>query len=163
MIDSFDPYFSNFLLEWEGTTLENDPSDRGGATKFGIDQRSHPDVNIRTLTKAQAKQIYLLDYWTPVRANELSFPLDVVMMDIAVNNGRTRAVKWLQEIVGAIQDGVFGPKTMALAQKASPTSTARKLLQRREAFYRAIAKGSQSKFLKGWLNRNNSLRDYAGL
>lgn len=156
---SFDRYF-DWLLGWEGTKYENVPGDRGGPTKFGIDQRSHPAVNIRGLTRDQAKGIYREDYWAPIRGPELPWPLDVVMMDIAVNNGRTRAVQWLQQQVGTVCDGVFGPRTMAALRKERATAIAKRLLDRRERFYNDIAVGTQRKFLKGWLNRNDSLRAY---
>src|SRR6478735_11274468 len=54
---TFDEYF-DWLVPWEGAAYENVPGDPGGPTKYGIDQRSHPDVNIRALTKEQAKAIY---------------------------------------------------------------------------------------------------------
>lgn len=154
----FDGFFE-WLMRWEGEVYENDPADPGGATKFGIDQRSHPDVNIRRLSREQAKAIYLSDYWTPLRCNALEVPLDWIMADIGVNNGRTRAVKWLQETVGVTADGVFGPITLHAVQSAQDVNVlCEQLLNRRERFYRAIATGAQRKFLKGWLNRNNDLR-----
>lgn len=153
----FDEFFE-WLMRWEGEVYENDPADPGGATKFGIDQRSHPEVNIRRLTRQQAKAIYLADYWTPVRAEELPPPLDWIVADIAVNNGRTRAVQWLQDAVKVKPDGVFGPVTLRAVKAANVRVVREALLFRREAFYRAIAKGARAKFLKGWLNRNNDLR-----
>lgn len=153
----FDDYFE-FLMKWEGEVYENDPHDRGGATKYGIDQRSHPDVNIRSLTRDQAKAIYWEDYWTPVRAEALSWRLAWVLADIAVNNGRHRAVKWLQELAGTVPDGIFGLKTLHAVAAQKQERLVLALLDRREKFYRAIAKGTQAKFLKGWLNRNNALR-----
>jgi len=42
-----------WLFKWEGTYYEDDKDDPGGATKFGIDQRSHPHVDIRNLTAEQ--------------------------------------------------------------------------------------------------------------
>lgn len=155
-------YYWGFLWEWEGTTYEDDPDDRGGATKFGIDQRSHPDVDIRNLTDEQAKEIYRKDYWARVKGGELPEKIAIVVMDIAVNNGSGRAIKWLQSVVGAVVDGVIGPKTIEAAQNAG-IAEAKALLDRRENFYRDIAKGRQAKFLKGWLNRNNALRKLIGV
>lgn len=146
-----------FLWKWEGTSFENDPDDPGGATKFGIDQRSHPDVDIRHLTEAKAKDIYRKDYWKKIKGGELPENLALVVMDIAVNNGSGRAAKWLQELAGVTVDGVIGPITIAASKKLNEVDIA-SLLDRREAFYRAIAKGRMAKFLKGWLNRNNDLR-----
>lgn len=147
----------DFLWEWEGTVYENDVDDPGGATKFGIDQRSHPDVDIRHLTEAQAKDIYRREYWKRVRAGDMPEKLGMVVMDIAVNNGSGRAAKWLQEAVNVTVDGVIGPKTIAAAGVFVEQSI-KALLDRREQFYRDIAKGRKAKFLKGWLNRNNALR-----
>lgn len=158
----FDNFFE-WLMKWEGEVFENDPSDSGGATKFGIDSASHPGVNIFALTREKAKIIYHEEYWGAVHADELPAPLDWIMTDIAVNNGRSRAAKWLQIIVGADPDGILGKKTLAAVAAQPAPSIAKALLARREAFYRSIARGSQVKFLKGWLNRNNDLAKVTGM
>lgn len=151
-------YYWDFLWEWEGTAYENDPDDAGGATKYGIDQRSHPDVDIRNLTEAKAKEIYRKEYWQRVKGGEMPEKLGIVVMDIAVNNGSGRAAKWLQEAVHTVPDGVIGPKTIAAANESGPHEI-KALLDRREDFYRDIAKGRKAKFLKGWLRRNDALRN----
>lgn len=155
-------YYWPFLWKWEGTAYENDPDDPGGATKFGVDQRSHPDVDIRNLTEEKAKAIYRKDYWAKIKGGDLPEKIAVVVMDIAVNNGTGRAAKWLQELAGVTADGVIGPITVAASQKLNEVDVA-SLLDRREDFYRAIANGRMAKFLKGWLNRNNDLRKLVGL
>jgi len=43
------------VLEHEGGYV-NDPDDPGGETNFGIAKRSHPDVDIKNLTKEGAKK-----------------------------------------------------------------------------------------------------------
>lgn len=156
-----------FVLKWEtvydrkgSAVATNDPDDPGGLTKFGIDQRSHPNVNIRNLTEQTAAGIYHRDYWLPVRAHELPVPVGEVAFDIAVNNGKARATKWLQEILGVKADGFIGPITLAAAGKADACTVASKLISRRATFYRNIAKGRKAKFLKGWLNRNNDLAKF---
>ena len=159
--DRFDNYFE-WLIPWEGSTYENDPDDPGGATKYGIDQRSHPNVNIRTLTKAHAKTIYRNEYWSRVKAGDLPFPVGEVVMDIAVNNGAVRAGKWLQDATGAAVDGIIGPRTIAAAKAMDAGALAVALLSRRETFYRSLAKGAMAKYLRGWLNRNNSLKEEIG-
>ena len=50
------------VLEHEGGYV-NDPKDLGGETKYGITKRFYPDVDIKNLTKEQAKTIYHTDYW----------------------------------------------------------------------------------------------------
>lgn len=147
----------DFVLRWEGG-YDNDPDDPGGETNFGIDKRSHPEVDIKNLTRAGAIAIYHSDYWKRVRAEELPDKIAEVVMDIGVNNGTGRAIKWLQEALIVTVDGVIGPKTIEAARASVPHLIAGSLLQRRENFYRSIAKGRMAKFLKGWLNRNNDLR-----
>jgi len=157
MSERFNVWF-DWLMKWEGETYENDPDDRGGETKFGIDKASHPDVDIRNLTRDQAKNIYFAEYWSRVRAEDLPLGVGEVVADIAVNNGPLRAGKWLQEAVGTAQDGVIGRKTIDAANLYLAPQLAGRLIQRREVFYRSIARGSQVKFLRGWLNRNGDLR-----
>jgi lysozyme family protein len=157
-----------FVLGWEtvfdrrgNPVTENDPDDPGGLTKFGIDQRSHPHIDIRALTRSQAEAIYHRDYWLPVRAHELPVPVGEVLFDIAVNNGKSRAARWLQEALGVEQDGFIGPITLKAACAVNPVELAQRLVARRERFYRSIARGGKAKFLKGWLNRNGALRKLA--
>lgn len=158
----------DFALKWEtvfdkkgNPVAECDNDDPGGLTKFGIDQRSHPHLDIRKLTKADAVAIYHRDYWLPLRCHELPLPVGEVVFDIGVNNGKARAAKWLQETLGVAADGFIGPVTLKAAGEAGAEALAAKLLTRRATFYRNIAKGRKAKFLKGWLNRNAALRDFA--
>lgn len=149
--------FMPFIIEHEGSIYENDPDDAGGATKYGIDQRSHPNVSIKNLTLAQASEIYWKDYWTKIRADEFPAKVGEVMMDISVNNGLYRAATWLQRIVGTTADGHLGPLTFAAVAKMESSSIANALILRRSSFYKSIAHGSQAKYLNGWINRNNDL------
>ncbi len=155
---SFDRYFE-WLIPWEGSVYENDPDDPGGATKYGIDQRSHPTVNIRNLTKEQAKAIYRAEYWRAIAGDKLPPRTAWAVMDAAVNCGSRQAARWLQRAVVVDDDGIIGPKTLAAARTMDDAVLASRVLDQREAHYRALAKkGRFGKYLKGWLNRNNSLR-----
>lgn len=156
MTTRFFRYF-DWLMKWEGETYENDPDDPGGATKYGIDQRSHPRENIRNLTRARAQEIYWDEYWNAVRTEDLPLGMGEIVCDIAVNNGRSRAARWLQQAVGAKEDGIIGPETTRLAQLANKHQIIDALLTRRAEFYHTIARGRMSKYLKGWMNRNEDL------
>jgi lysozyme family protein len=152
--------FFNWLLQWEGTVYENDPDDPGGATKFGIDQRSHPRENIRNLTRERAAEIYWKTYWTAMRCHEMPLKVGEVVGNIAVNAGPGRASKWLQTALGVVADGQIGPKTMAAFKGRDPEQLANALLERTEQHYRSIANGRLAKFLRGWLNRNRDMKRY---
>lgn len=132
-----------FLWEWEGTKFEDDPDDPGGATKFGIDKRSHPDEDIRNLTEERAVAIYWKEYWQRYRCEDYSYPLGEIIFNCCVNAG------W-----GRVQ-----------AIKATGADTAEKFLQEQEAFYRRLAeqRPRSQKYLKGWLNRTAALRKYLGM
>jgi lysozyme family protein len=155
---SFDQYF-RWLLPWEGTVYENVPGDPGGPTKYGIDQRSHPTVNIRALTEAKAKEIYRTDYWRAIAGDQLQTRTAWAVMDSAVNCGTKQAVRWLQRALNVEDDGRLGPVTLAAAAASPDGPVAMSVLRQRGDHYLALGKRPQfRKFLKGWMNRNESLR-----
>lgn len=163
--------FMPFILKWEteynsdgSVKVERDPDDPGGTTKYGIDQRSHPTVDIPNLTEAGARRIYFDDYWTKIHADSLPEPVGEVCMNIGVNAGKGRAAKWLQQALGVTADGVIGPKTIDAANAvALPTALAKDLCDRLMQHYRDIAKGPLAKYLGGWTNRTNDLRRVLGI
>lgn len=162
--------FIPFIFAWEGG-YDNDPDDPGGETKYGIDKRSHPNEDIRNLTRERATEIYFEEYWKQNHCDSLPPDVGEIIMNIAVNCGSGRAGRWLQNLVGAKVDGDIGPKTVAAAN-AHPDSVelSRALLSRTEAHYRDLATDDRTgrptrlaKFLRGWLNRNAALKTFLGL
>lgn len=126
-----------FILEWEGRTFENDPDDPGGATKFGIDQRSHPKEDIRNLTESRAMEIYWSE-WQSDGCEPMPSPYAEVFFNCAVNMGLGRA----RQFDGKISD-----------------ANHKKFLDLQEAYYRDLADHPRfHKFLQGWLNRTEALR-----
>lgn len=127
---TFDECFDR-LLSHEGE-YSDDPSDRGNwtsgviglglmkGTKWGISAAAYPDLDIRSLTKVEAKRIYRHDYWNAIRAEDLPAWLRFHVFDAAVNSGVSQAVIWLQRAVGAAVDGKLGPATIATAHRAGP-------------------------------------------
>jgi len=144
---------------------EHVSGDAGGLTKWGIDQRSHPDVNVAELTLDAATNIYYHAYWLPSHAEELPLGIGEVIFDVKVNGGN--GIKWLQEVINNLGipcgiDGIFGPATKAAAQKVG-TAALKPLCNRREQYFRAIvdAHPLQSKFLAGWLARGTDCKAFA--
>jgi lysozyme family protein len=148
---------------------ENVPGDSGGLTKFGIDQASHPHINIRALDYSQAAQIYRDGEWTRCRCDELPAGYDLAVFDIAVNMGTGTAAKMLQQALNEGTDepkievdGFIGPKTISTALRAAadPRNNAMaEFLKLRQSRYFAIVHNhpSQKKFLNGWLDRCHDL------
>lgn len=85
-----------FVLRWEGG-YSNNPNDPGGETNFGISKRAYPSLDIKNLTIEQAKVIYHKDYWLKAGCDQLSYPLDIIIMDTAVNCGVGKALSLLQK------------------------------------------------------------------
>ena len=78
------PRCIELILAEEGGQV-NHPRDPGGLTKYGISQRSYPDLNIAALTKETVVALYRRDYWNPVHGDELPDGLDLLLLDCAVN------------------------------------------------------------------------------
>lgn len=158
---TFDEAFDR-LLGHEGDYSE-DPSDRGNwtsgviglglmkGTKWGISAAAYPDLDIKSLTKAEAKNIYRHDYWTALRAEELPAWLRWHAFDAAVNSGVSQAVIWIQRAVGAAVDGKLGPITIATAHRADPGTAIARFNGRRLQFM-ASSKGWATQG-KGWARR----------
>jgi lysozyme family protein len=138
MTENF-PRALQFVLKWEGSTYSNDPADPGGETRWGISRRAYPDLDIANLTEPQAVAIYQRDYWTPAGCDDLPWPLDMIVMDTAVNMGTGRAKVLLQE-----------------------NTDWRDYLLSRIGVYAKIVKPKTLKFLNGWINRVIDLRRVIG-
>lgn len=162
-----------FVLRWEGGFVDH-PADPGGATNKGVTQAVYDawrvqsgqaKRSVRQIETAEVDAIYERNYWAASRCPQLPSPLELVQFDTAVNMGVGRAVRFLQQAVGTAADGSFGPGTAAAVTSADLGTTLVRYCELREGFYRAIVdrKPSQGVFLKGWLNRLNALRKFAGL
>ena len=153
--------FIEWVISWEGSVFEDDKSDPGGKTKYGIDQRSHPKVDIRNLTKEQAEEIYWNESWVKLHAEELPLGVSEILSNIAINTGYGHATKWLQFALNTQVDGIIGPNTIKLANAANRQDLNNKLLDHLEQYYHDIAAyGDNQKFIKGWLHRTDSLREF---
>ena len=107
------------ILAEEGG-LSNHPHDPGGLTNYGISQRSYPQLDIAALTLDDAKALYHRDYWQPLHGDSLPSGLDLLMLDCAINQGVTTAIKLLQQALHIKDDGLLGPKTLTAAEHAMP-------------------------------------------
>lgn len=163
MNDRFD-FCVGFVLDHEteynhdgSVRVEHDPNDPGGTTKYGIDQRSHPHVNVAGLTLSDAKQIYHDDEWTRCRCADLPPGWDLAVFDAAVNLGKGWAIPALQRLADVNADGFIGPKTVA-AVAALPRTALERYLDFRDDHYRSLRLSLRQRYLKGWLARTADLR-----
>jgi lysozyme family protein len=105
-------------------------------TKFGIDARSHPGVDIAALTAESARAIYEAE-WKVSPANSLPDDLGFVYFDTRINCGSRPAWRWLERHLDCAA-----------------------YLNARDEYYWQLADDHPKlrKFLHGWLNRTKALR-----
>ena len=133
-------------LKFEGIPGKvDDPDDPGGRTAYGVTQRVYtawlapkPSRDVWAITKPEVEAIYHRDYWLRSGAAFRPWPMPLLIFDAAVNHGISRAIKLLTQSGG---DPI-------------------RYLDARVAFYHAIVRHrpTSKKYLKGWLNRANALR-----
>ena len=137
----------DFVFQREGTTITNDPNDRGGLTaRYGLTLRTMKalGLDVNHDGKVDRNDVLLVDfdivdkvfrekYWDAVDADSLPGGIDLIMADIAWNAGPGRANKFYRE----------GHKTVS------------SLTERRKQHYLNIIERdpTQERFKNGWFNR----------
>ncbi len=182
----------DFVLKWETEFVgghdgdfskeeyvrtEHDPNDPGGTTRYGIDQRSQPHVDIWNLTLAGARQIYWDTYWH-LRSLEngqwVQIPMDDLpegwgecLFDVHVNGGPGVMMAQRACVMAGAKipiDGGLGPVTIAAMHWAGKDGL-ENFLHLRQSRYDSIAHDhpSEAEYLPGWTNRNNALAALVGV
>ena len=150
------------MIGIEGNYVD-DPSDPGGATKYGISQRAYPTLNIQSLTLDDARNLYKTDYWSKAQCDKLPPALALCLFDSVVNAGPGTAsilIKALQLGLGVVQDGVIGPQTQAAIAKMDP-ATAVSYAQGARILYQT-GLGNWSTYKNGWARRLAQIPFQAG-
>jgi lysozyme family protein len=150
----------DYLMHHEGG-YSNDHNDAGGETKFGISKHSYPHLDIKNLTRDQARQIYFVDFWAKCKCENIDDDnIATKFFDLAVHTGIPQAVKLIQRALRAtgtqvVEDGIIGTATLAAINKADSTDLLAALKSETAGYYRLIdnANPSQQRFIDGWLQR----------
>lgn len=157
----------SYVLGWEDSTLSgvittND--DRVTKTRFGIDQRYHPELSNCLFYSSMgqiaaleiAKGIYDISYCQPLSIEEIANQ-DIAnkVLSLGVNLGISRASKMLQSAVSVAEDGVIGVQTLLALSRTETNDVLADLRASAERFYvnDAAEHPEQEKYLKGWLAR----------
>lgn len=116
--------FALATIEFEGGYV-NHKGDIGGETKFGISKRFFPDEDIKNLTKERAAELYVRNaFYTKELATIVSPGFAFLYFDVRVSGQRYSHLAF-QNIINSLflpaeriaADGVWGPKTTALANR----------------------------------------------
>lgn len=176
---------SEFKHHWEKLVgieggFVDDPSDSGGATKFGVTERvarAHGyDGAMRDLRYEMAMDIAKLEYWDVMWLDIISGLSDKIageLFDTGYNTGPDRAIRFLQRSLNALNqgqkdyddqvvDGKVGKRTVAALQmylqkksRSGETILLRCLNGLQVAFYIKLVERREKdeRFLNGWIKQ----------
>lgn len=115
-IDPFETAVNEVLGEEGG--YSNSVTDPGGETNWGISKRAFPNVDIKNLTRDQAKAIYRSNYWMPLIPYMLGPQFQRIAFECAVNQGLSKCKTLIEASKGQL-DWFMADR--ALAYAALPT------------------------------------------
>lgn len=105
----------------------------GKPVNFGINQGANPDINVKNLTREQAKQIYHDRYWVPSGAENLPPNLQAPYFDVYIRNPKIA-------------------KEALDASKGDP----QKFMELSSGYFQHLGQsGSGQKYAKAWANRDS--------
>lgn len=166
MKEHFDFAFEKAMMNEGGFLLHKNEGDRGGWTFAGIAENFWPNwkgwdlvksghTNDPTLTQL-VKDFYRENFWKPMRLDEIRDRLVCYnLFDFGINTGHRKAVQYAQKVVGALEDGIIGPKTISLINEMPSEEFVLKYALAKIGRYVAITDSnrSQERFLRGWIKR----------
>jgi lysozyme family protein len=148
-----------------------DPADAGGETHFGISKRRYPEVEIKSLTRERAIDLYRRDFWNPAYDHIEPQALATKLLELTLHlrHGDMRpyydtdmtGIRLVQQALRALGDptvtvdGRFGPNTLQAVRLESPPAllAAIQVQQCRHYLTLVDAAPEQGKFLRGWIRR----------
>lgn len=124
--------------------------DPGGETHWGISKRTYPHLNIKALTRDDAKIIYKRDFWDHCGAG-LDDSVMYQVFDASINHGIGNAIRMLQRAVGVADDGHWGPNSQSHYAQMDHNDVLMRFLAERIDFMRKLI--IWPTFGKGWMGR----------
>lgn len=157
--ERYEKAFANLIKEEGGYV--NDPIDKGGETKFGISKRSYPHLDIKNLTKEEAKVIYKRDFYLPLQCDKFaSDEVAIEVLEQGVNMGKRTVGCFVQITAQAMGQNILydcdiGPQTIKAINKLDGKQVLSALKALAISRYRRIVEDNplQIRFLKGWIRR----------
>jgi lysozyme family protein len=123
-VSAFDDAFDELIgLEGGYSDDERDPGNWTGGkvgvgelkgTNWGISASQYPKLDIRSLTRDQAKSIYHSDFWGAMHLDAVPAQVAKAVFKFGVNEGPKTAVMLLQKALKIKQDGDIGQITIGI-------------------------------------------------
>lgn len=145
--------------------------DAGGPTMCGVtigtfiswrirNGKPKPTVDdLKALDYLEWKEILISMFWGPTQADAIrNQSIAIMLADWRWVNGR-QAIRDMQTAFALVPDGIVGPKTLS-ALNDNPAKEVFDILKiaRIQSYHRIVSRrSSQMKFLKGWINRVESI------
>lgn len=155
-----------FILSWEGG-FANVAYDRGDATNKGVTIATFRSVfghnktveDLKCMTDEQWMTIFKKYFWDRWKAYSIqSQAVANLLVDWVWTSG-AYGIKLPQKVLGVTIDGLVGQKTLAaINDYPNQQELFNKLWKERRDFFERIGRGTQVKFLRGWLNRLNGIK-----
>ena len=156
-----------FILKWEGGFV-NDPNDSGGATNKGVTLATFRRYkgasasvdDLKAITDEDWTAIFKVMYWDKCKADNInSQSVANLLVDWYWMSG-TKAIKYVQRIIGTTEDGIVGKQTLAKLNAKGDGLILDIYDYRKDFYHRIVAnRPTQKLFLRGWLNRLNALME----
>lgn len=156
-----DPAFEKAMITVFRTEGEcsNDPDDAGGYTCYGISQRANPEVDVRNITRADAERIGYKKYYTAYNIHKLPDNLRGNVFMLGWASGPATAVKKFCKFL-KIPERTKIDENIVLAATSYPGDIHNDFLDDQQNWYIQVSKkGNNKKFLKGWMNRVQLMRE----
>lgn len=138
--------------------------DSGGRTRFGVAEKFHPELTntgfFDTMPTAQALEVaiktYKNQYAPQLQLGKIiSQAIANTFLSYAINDGTEIAIKLIQKLLGCVEDGEMGQKTLNAINTLAPTYLMVAWKTMMISHYKQIVDNnpSDSIYLQGWLNR----------
>jgi lysozyme family protein len=163
-----------FILDWEcevdrktGIILPENMGDGAGITVAGLTARDD-EFPKDGITASWVVDTYRARYWVKCYGDKLLQPLGAVLANFGVNCGVETGITMLQLALCDYGqkvncDGEIGPATLTATMNVGNTKElSLALIGKADARYKRLAAyhpERHARNLKGWLNRNNDLRE----
>lgn len=156
---TFDEIFDR-VIGHEGGYINN-PHDPGGETQWGISKRAYPFLDVKQLTREEAKKLYRRDFWARIDAQNLPSELAYQAFDFAVNSGIDTAIRYLQRALNVADDGHWGPVSTQAASKMSTSDILMRYAAERLDFMTRLSNWPNAS--RGWARRIAQNLRYAAM